>query len=45
MDENIDAYKEEIRRTFDLIKPIAAEAASIFYSSLWEVDPSTKVKL
>ena len=45
MDKNIDAYKEEIRRTFELVKPIATDAAGIFYSTLWEIDPSTKVRL
>lgn len=38
-------YKTEIRRTFALVKPIATEAAAIFYSTLFEVDPSTKVRL
>ena len=40
---NVEVYKAEIRRSFDLVKPISQEAASIFYPTLWEIDPSTKV--
>lgn len=40
---NVEEYKTEIRRTFQLVKPIADEAAAIFYATLWEINPSTKV--
>lgn len=41
---DIEEYKLEIQRTFNLVKPISTQAAAIFYPTLWEVDPSTKVK-
>ena len=42
--EHEEEYKEELRRSFDLVKPISAEAAAIFYPTLWEINPSTKVR-
>lgn len=42
---DVEQYKEEIRRTFALVKPIATQAAAIFYATLWEIDPETKVRL
>ena len=41
--EREEEYKEELRRSFDLVKPISLEAAAIFYPTLWEINPSTKV--
>lgn len=38
-----EQYKGEIRRTFDMVKPISTEAAAIFYPTLWEINPDTKV--
>lgn len=32
----------DVQRTFDLITPIADNAASLFYSKLFELDPSLK---
>ena len=40
---DVEGYKAEIRRTFALVEPIAITAASIFYPTLWEVNPETKV--
>lgn len=40
---DVEVYKAEIKRTFGLVKPISVEAAAIFYPTLWEIDPSTKV--
>ena len=37
-----ETYKEELRRSFELIKPISVEAAAIFYPTLWELNPATK---
>lgn len=42
---DVEGYKAEIRRTFALVEPIAITAASIFYPTLWEVNPETKVCL
>lgn len=39
-----EAYKAEVRRTHALLKPISTEAAAIFYPTLFEVDPSAKVR-
>lgn len=38
-----EEYKAEVRRTFALIKPMSTQAAAIFYPTLWEMDPPTKV--
>lgn len=38
-----EEFKGEIRRTFDMVKPISTEAAAIFYPTLWEINPETKV--
>lgn len=43
-DVQVQAFKAEIRRTFSLVEPIASAAAAIFYPTLWEIDPSTKVR-
>lgn len=40
---NEEVYKAEIRRSFALVEPIAVQAAAIFYPTLWEVNPNTKV--
>lgn len=39
---DVEAYKAEIRRSFALVEPV--EAAAVFYPTLWEVNPSTKVR-
>lgn len=41
--EREEEYKEELRRSFELVKPISLEAAAIFYPTLWEINPATKV--
>ena len=41
---DVEGYKVEIRRSFALVEPIAITAASIFYPTLWEVNPETKVR-
>ena len=41
--EREERYKEELRRSFDLVKPLSVKAAAIFYPTLWEIKPSTKV--
>jgi len=40
---DVEGYKAEIRRSFALVEPIAVQAAAIFYPTLWEVNPGTKV--
>lgn len=40
---DVEAYKEEVRRSFELVKPISVEAAAIFYPTLWKINPETKV--
>lgn len=42
--EREEGYKEELRRSFALVKPRSLEAAAIFYPTLWEINPSTKVR-
>ena len=42
--EREEEYKEELSRSFDLVKPISVEAAAIFYPTLWEINPATKVR-
>lgn len=42
---DVEGYKAEIKRSFALVAPISIQAAAIFYPTLWEVDPSTKVRL
>ena len=41
---DVEGYKAEIRRSFALVEPIATQAAAIFYPTLWEVNPNTKVR-
>lgn len=40
---DVEQYKAEIKRTFALVEPISTAAAGIFYPTLWEVNPETKV--
>lgn len=40
---DVEGYKTEIKRTFALVEPISTTAAGIFYPTLWEVNPDTKV--
>ncbi|CAM9670726.1 unnamed protein product [Discosporangium mesarthrocarpum] len=39
---DVEGNKAEIKRTFALVEPIAATAATLFYGRLWDVYPETK---